>query len=198
MSWTGNSVCSLSSKRRFREAAFELWDSFGFPIDLTQLMCEERHLKVDIKRYEACLEEQRTRSRESGKKLAENKLKFEAEATGSLQDRSIQVSFIFERQNSIVPFRQRKTPSNTSKKTSRPKSSLCSRRMDSWIASTPTFLCLLASFWNPPVSTQNREDKWAIPEHWNGKMALPTWTIVNRRQVMSFMFATKSRFLQIP
>lgn len=27
--------------------AFELWDTFGFPVDLTELMAEERGLKVD-------------------------------------------------------------------------------------------------------------------------------------------------------
>lgn len=29
--------------------AFELWDTFGFPVDLTELMAEERGLKVDKK-----------------------------------------------------------------------------------------------------------------------------------------------------
>lgn len=77
----------------FSDSAFELWDSFGFPIDLTQLMCEERGLVVDMSRYEACLEEQRIRSREAGKKLKESGLKFEAEATGWLQDHSISVNF---------------------------------------------------------------------------------------------------------
>ena len=80
-----------------RAVAFELWDTFGFPVDLTQLMCEERGLQVDMERFAACLEEQRVRSREAGKKLSDGELKFEAEATGWLQDHSVPVgSYHFE------------------------------------------------------------------------------------------------------
>ncbi|NUQ52590.1 MAG: alanine--tRNA ligase, partial [Phycisphaerales bacterium] len=35
------------------EAAFKLYDTYGFPIDLTALMAEERGLKVDMPGYEA-------------------------------------------------------------------------------------------------------------------------------------------------
>jgi alanyl-tRNA synthetase len=43
--------------------AFELYDTFGFPIDLTRLMAAERGLKVDEAGFEAALAEQRERSR---------------------------------------------------------------------------------------------------------------------------------------
>ena len=47
--------------------AFKLYDTFGFPFDLTQLMAHERGLKVDESEFNRLLEEQRSRSRESGK-----------------------------------------------------------------------------------------------------------------------------------
>lgn len=45
--------------------AFELYDTFGFPIDLTQLMAEEKGLTVDMKAFEIALEEQKNRSRKA-------------------------------------------------------------------------------------------------------------------------------------
>ena len=34
------------------EEAFKLYDTFGFPIDLTQVLAHERGLSVDMKRFE--------------------------------------------------------------------------------------------------------------------------------------------------
>ncbi|MGE0354718.1 MAG: alanine--tRNA ligase [Gemmatimonadales bacterium] len=45
------------------EEAFKLYDTFGFPIDLTQLIARERGLTVDQAGFERALEEQRERSR---------------------------------------------------------------------------------------------------------------------------------------
>ncbi len=45
------------------EDAFRLYDTFGFPLDLTELMAEERGYGVDLAGFEAALEEQRKRSR---------------------------------------------------------------------------------------------------------------------------------------
>lgn len=45
--------------------AFELYDTYGFPIDLTQLMAKEKGLSVDIKKFEEFLNIQRERSRQS-------------------------------------------------------------------------------------------------------------------------------------
>ncbi len=43
--------------------AFELYDTFGFPIDLTELLARERGLEVDMPGFQQALAEQRNRSR---------------------------------------------------------------------------------------------------------------------------------------
>jgi len=45
------------------EDAFKLYDTFGFPLDLTELMASERSLKVDVGRFTELMEEQKERSR---------------------------------------------------------------------------------------------------------------------------------------
>ena len=45
------------------EDAFRLYDTFGFPIDLTELIARERGYQVDSAAFEAALDEQRARSR---------------------------------------------------------------------------------------------------------------------------------------
>ncbi|WP_433690946.1 alanine--tRNA ligase [Kosakonia cowanii] len=47
------------------ETAFRLYDTYGFPVDLTADICRERNLKVDEAGFEAAMEEQRRRARES-------------------------------------------------------------------------------------------------------------------------------------
>jgi len=47
--------------------AFQLYDTFGFPIDLTIEMAAERGLAVDVPAYEAAMEEQRERARKAGR-----------------------------------------------------------------------------------------------------------------------------------
>ncbi|MEJ2482774.1 MAG: alanine--tRNA ligase [Gemmatimonadota bacterium] len=46
------------------EEAFKLYDTFGFPLDLTELMAAERGYDVDLAGFETALEEQRRRSRD--------------------------------------------------------------------------------------------------------------------------------------
>jgi alanyl-tRNA synthetase len=49
------------------EDAFKLYDTFGFPIDLTELMARERGYSVDIAGFETALKGQRTQSQEERK-----------------------------------------------------------------------------------------------------------------------------------
>jgi alanyl-tRNA synthetase len=49
------------------EDAFRLYDTFGFPLDLTELIARERGYRVDVSGFEAALEEQRERSRRDRK-----------------------------------------------------------------------------------------------------------------------------------
>jgi len=49
------------------EDAFKLYDTFGFPIDLTELMARERGYSVDIPGFDTALQAQRTQSQEERK-----------------------------------------------------------------------------------------------------------------------------------
>ena len=46
--------------------AFRLHDTYGFPVDLTQVMAEEAGLQVDLEAYESEMEAARERSRSGG------------------------------------------------------------------------------------------------------------------------------------
>ncbi len=48
--------------------AFKLYDTYGFPIDLTALMARERGLEVDTARFDELMEEQRQRAKAAQKK----------------------------------------------------------------------------------------------------------------------------------
>lgn len=47
------------------ETVFRLYDTFGFPADLTADVCRERNLKIDEEGFEAAMEQQRQRAREA-------------------------------------------------------------------------------------------------------------------------------------
>jgi len=50
------------------EDAFQLYDTYGFPLDLTELMAEERSLKVDSTRFAELMDQQRQRARAASAK----------------------------------------------------------------------------------------------------------------------------------
>ncbi|WP_380183807.1 alanine--tRNA ligase [Kalamiella sp. sgz302252] len=47
------------------ETVFRLYDTFGFPVDLTADVCRERNLKIDEAGFEQAMEQQRQRAREA-------------------------------------------------------------------------------------------------------------------------------------
>ena len=62
------------------KAVFELYDTYGFPVDLTRLILEERGGRVDEEGFRAAMEKQRERARSAGKMQLEDWVEFEEES----------------------------------------------------------------------------------------------------------------------
>ncbi|XP_026405708.1 alanine--tRNA ligase-like [Papaver somniferum] len=79
----------LEGKVLSGQDAFLLWDTYGFPLDLTQLMAEERGLLVDAKGFEDAMEEARNRSRRAQTKQVGGAIVMDADATSELHRRGV-------------------------------------------------------------------------------------------------------------
>ncbi|MES2983422.1 MAG: alanine--tRNA ligase [Verrucomicrobiota bacterium] len=73
-------MISIGHNELSGDIAFELYDTFGFPIDLTELLCSERGLKVDMPRFEKLMEQQQERSRAAQKSTVVRALDISTEA----------------------------------------------------------------------------------------------------------------------
>ena len=73
------------TKRIAAEDAFRLHDTYGFPVDLTQLMAEERGMKVDVEGFTTLMEEARTRARAGAKGAEDAGLGFGTDAVATLK-----------------------------------------------------------------------------------------------------------------
>ncbi|CAN1843835.1 Alanine--tRNA ligase [Linum perenne] len=76
-------------KKAAQEDAFVLWDTYGFPLDLTQLMAEERKLEVDVEGFKKAMDEARERSRSAQNKQAGGAIVMDADATSTLHKKDV-------------------------------------------------------------------------------------------------------------
>ncbi len=60
-------IAGLSGRRIPGETVFKLYDTYGFPVDLTNDVARERGLEIDEAGFEAAMEEQRARARAASK-----------------------------------------------------------------------------------------------------------------------------------
>jgi alanyl-tRNA synthetase len=97
-------VAARKQNRIAGEDVFQLYDTYGFPVDLTALLARERGLEIDEKGFTVLMEEQRRRSRDVKKESG-----FEADADLDLGGRKFDPSAIsftgyteFERRTRVV------------------------------------------------------------------------------------------------
>ncbi|URD94289.1 DHHA1 domain [Musa troglodytarum] len=69
--------------------AFVLWDTYGFPMDLTQLMAEERGLTVDVEGFNIAMEEARQKARTARSKAVGDSIVMDADATSKLHKNGV-------------------------------------------------------------------------------------------------------------
>jgi alanyl-tRNA synthetase len=63
------------------ETVFRLYDTYGFPVDLTADICRERGVRIDMAGFEAAMDEQRERARAASKFSAAASLEYQGSKT---------------------------------------------------------------------------------------------------------------------
>jgi alanyl-tRNA synthetase len=72
---------SQDSKNLAGEMAFTLYDTYGFPIDLTADICRERNVSLDTLGFEAAMERQKTIARAAGKFKQTHQINYQGDKT---------------------------------------------------------------------------------------------------------------------
>jgi alanyl-tRNA synthetase len=75
-----DALAHLTNQQFPGEIAFDLYDTYGFPIDLTELLCSERGLTTDMLRFEQLMHEQQERSRAAQKSTVVRALDISSDA----------------------------------------------------------------------------------------------------------------------
>jgi alanyl-tRNA synthetase len=78
-------AAQASTKRINADDAFKLYDTYGFPIDLTVLMAQERGLTVDVAGFETLMEHARERSRAGSREGGADEMALGADAVVRLK-----------------------------------------------------------------------------------------------------------------
>lgn len=82
------------------DVAFKLYDTYGFPIELTQEIAEEHHVTVDLDGFKASLEEQKERARSSRQKV--ESMGSQQEDLLNFKENSEFIYDVFETQGRVV------------------------------------------------------------------------------------------------
>ena len=85
--------------------AFRLYDTYGFPIDLTILMAKEKNLSVDIDSFNQEMRQQKKRARESGKFILDHE-KIEWKILADTQGSIFKGYEMLELESTIIKYRQ--------------------------------------------------------------------------------------------
>ncbi len=78
-------ILSKNSKVFSGADIFKLYDTYGFPVDLTKLLCKERKVSVEMDEFEALMEEQKNKARSSAKFVRDEKINW-----SSIEDKESQ------------------------------------------------------------------------------------------------------------
>lgn len=98
-------LTSINTSEISGKDAFLLFDSFGFPLDLTQLIARERNMTVDTTGFEAEMEKQRLRSRSARKTViqeADSNIISESTQFTGYDEHATTANILYINQNEIV------------------------------------------------------------------------------------------------
>jgi alanyl-tRNA synthetase len=83
-----NQIAEKSANKQISaENVYLLYTTFGFPMDLTQIMAEEKGLRVDTAGFWALMEDQKKKNREDFKKGSNIRLVLDADAVDTLKNK---------------------------------------------------------------------------------------------------------------